>query len=108
MNSIPESRSSSPRTDRQDIACRTGDQAENITELHRPIELTIDGRPERTTVRRQPAADLLRLAGLDPALYDLGQLHGHHQPPTRFRDDQIVDIHQGDRFVSIRCHADVA
>jgi hypothetical protein len=85
-----------------------GGQTENVTELHRPIEFTIDGRPERTTVRCQTAADLLRLVGLDPALYDLGELHGHNQPPTRFHDDQIVDIHQGDRFVSIRCHADVA
>jgi hypothetical protein len=83
-------------------------QADNVTELHEPVEFTVDGRPERTTVRRQPAADLLRLVGLDPARYDLGQLHGHDRTPTRFRDDQIVDIHEGDRFVSIRCHADVA
>jgi hypothetical protein len=85
-----------------------GGQAENVTELHRPIEFTIDGRPERTTVPRQTAADLLRLVGLDPAFYDLGELHGHGQPPNRFHGDQIVDIRQGDRFVSIRCHADVA
>jgi hypothetical protein len=87
-----------------------GGQATNVTELHRPIDFTIDGRPERTTVPRQTAADLLRLVGLDPAFYDLGELHGHGhgQPPTRFHDDQIVDIHQSDRFVSIRCHADVA
>ena len=62
-------------------------QAENVTELHRPVDFTIDGRPERTTVRRQTAADLLRLVGLDPARYDLGQLHGHDHTPTRFRDD---------------------
>jgi hypothetical protein len=83
-------------------------QAENVTELRRPVDFTIDGRPERTTVRRQTAADLLRLVGLDPARYDLGQLHGHDHTPTRFRDDAVLDIHQGDRFVSIRCHADVA
>jgi hypothetical protein len=83
-------------------------QAENVTELHRPIEFTIDGRVERTTVRRQTAADLLRLVGLDPAQYDLGHLHGHHEPPTRYHGDQIVEIHRGDRFVSIRCQADVA
>ena len=86
----------------------SGAQAENVTELHQPIDFTIDGRPERTTVRRQTAADLLRLVGLDPAFYDLGQLHDHDQPPTRFHGYQIVDIRQGDRFVSIRCHADVA
>jgi hypothetical protein len=83
-------------------------EAANVTELHRPVEFTIDGQPERTTVRRQTAADLLRLVGLDPARYDLGQLRGHDHTPTRFRDDEVIDIHQGDRFVSIRCHADVA
>ena len=93
-----------------EYASEPGDEGrtENVTELHRPIEFTIDGRPERTTVRRQTAADLLRLVGLDPAQYELGQLRGHDQPPTRFHGDQIVEIDQGDRFVSIRCHADVA
>jgi hypothetical protein len=81
---------------------------QNVTDLHRPVEFTIDGRLERTTVRRQTAADLLRLVGLDPARYDLGQIRGHDHKPVRFRDDQIVDIRQGDRFISIRCHADVA
>lgn len=86
----------------------TGGSGEKVTELHRPIEFTIDGRPERTSVRRQLAADLLRLVGLDPAHYDLGRLHGHQHKPTRFADDDIVEIHQGDRFVSIRQQADVA
>lgn len=83
-------------------------QTENVTELRRPIEFTIDGRPEQTAVRRQLAADLLRLVGLDPARYELALLRGDDRKPVRFRDDEIIDIHQGDRFVSIRCHADVA
>lgn len=86
----------------------SGGQEENLSELHRPIEFTIDGGRHTTTVRRQPAADLLRLAGLDPARYDLGRLHGHRPEPTRFTDDEIVEIHRGDRFVSIRQRADVA
>jgi hypothetical protein len=81
---------------------------ENVAELHRPIEFTIDGRRETTTVRRQLAADLLRLVGLDPARYDLGRLHGHDPKPARFADEDVVTIHQGDRFVSIRQKADVA
>jgi hypothetical protein len=85
-----------------------GNDAGKVTELHRPIEFTIDGRRERTTVRRQMAADLLRLVGLDPARYDLGRLHGHDPKPTRFADDAVIEIHQGDRFVSIREKADVA
>ncbi len=40
--------------------------------------------------------------------YDLGRLHGHRDHPSRFRDDEIVEIRPGDRFVSIRQRADVA
>ena len=39
---------------------------DNVSELHRPIEFTIDGRPYKTTGHRQLAAELLRLASLDP------------------------------------------
>ncbi|WP_319458313.1 hypothetical protein [Mycobacterium sp. RTGN4] len=79
-----------------------------MTGLHKRIEFSIDGKTYGTTVRRQPAADLLRLAGLDPGRYDLGRLHGHREGPNRFCDDEIVEIHPGDRFVSIRQRADVA
>jgi len=80
----------------------------NITELRKPIDFTIDGRSYKTHVRRQPAADVLRLAGLDPARYDLGVLRGHQPHPVRFADSDVVEIHQGERFVSIRQSADVA
>ena len=81
---------------------------DNVTDIRRPIEFTIDGRSYETTTRRQPAADLLRLAGLDPALYNLGELRGHRPEPVRYADTDTVEIHQGARFVSIRERADVA
>lgn len=87
------------------------DQSETddtVTDLRRPIHFTIDGRRYETRTRKQPAADLLRLAGLDAARYDLGVLRGHHPHPTRFADDDIVTIHEAERFVSIRHSADVA
>ena len=80
----------------------------NVSDIRRPVEFTIDGRPYETTERRQTAADLLQLAGLNPALYDLGELRGHGQQPVRYSGTEIVDIHQGERFVSIRERADVA
>lgn len=80
----------------------------NVTELRKPIDFTIDGRSYETRVRKQPAADLLRLAGLDPARYDLGVLRGHQPHAVRFADNDVVEIHQGERFVSIRQSADVA
>lgn len=81
---------------------------DNVSELHRPIDFTIDGRAYTTIDHRQVAADLLRLAGLDPSRFDLGELKGHRVDPVRFTDDTIVEIHNEARFVSIRHRADVA
>ncbi len=66
------------------------------------IKFTIDGEEFETQDRRQPARSLLRLAGLDPSNYDLGELEGHSPKPKVFHDDQEVEIRPGSRFVSIR------
>jgi len=78
------------------------------TELRPNVAFTIDGRGYETRDRRQPAANLLRLGGVDPALYDLGELRGQRPEPARYADDEIVEIHPGARFVTIRQNADVA
>lgn len=81
---------------------------ENVCELHRPIEFTIDGRMYTTDENRQPAAALLRLAGLEPSQFDLGELKGQRPDPIRYTDDETVRIRTKARFVSIRHRADVA
>ncbi len=81
---------------------------DNVTPIHKPVDFTVDGRQYQTTDRRQPAAAILRLAGLDPSLFDLGELRGHGPQPVRFADDEIVEIRPKARFVSIRQRADVA
>ena len=81
---------------------------EVVTAMHEPVEFTIDGQPYHTTDRRQQAAAVLRLAGLDANLFDLGQLRGQRPEPVRYADDEIVVIQPGARFVSIRQRADVA
>jgi len=80
----------------------------NVSELCRPIDFTIDGRPYTTYDHKQLAVDLLRLGGLDPSRYDLGELKGHRPDPVRYSDDTVVEIHNKARFVSIRHRADVA
>lgn len=80
----------------------------NVSELHKPINFTIDGRNFETSAHKQPAADLLRLAGLDPSRFDLGELKGQRTSPVRYSDETIVEIHHDARFVSIRQRADVA
>ena len=81
---------------------------DNIYRIGHAIPFTIDGQEFTTKDRSQPAGDLLRLAGLDPARYDLGELRGHNPHPKRFADRDLVVIHPGARFVSIRHAADVA
>ncbi len=75
----------------------------------RSIPFTIDGQPYTTDDISQTASDLLRLAGLDPATYDLGELQGKERPETkRFDDSELVEIEKDARFVSIRQAGDVA
>ncbi len=77
--------------------------SEQQTIGRRLIPFTIDGQPFETSDLSQRAAALLGLAGLDPAIFDLGELVGKERPDTkRFDDDDIVDIRKDARFVSIR------
>ena len=75
----------------------------------RSIPFTIDGQPFTTDDPSQKASDLLLLAGLNPDLYDLGEIRGKDRPETqRFDDQEVVEIQKDARFVSIRQTADVA
>ena len=74
----------------------------------RKIPFTIDGQPFETDDLSQRASALLRLTGLDPANYDLGEIKGKDRPETkRFNDDDIVEIEKDARFVTIREQAQV-
>ena len=80
------------------------------TELKRPktVSFTIDGRPYVTSDDKQTAAELLRLAGLDPSGYDLAEVRKNESKPKRFDDGETVHIKDGDAFISIRQRAEVA
>lgn len=80
----------------------------NVTELDKSLSYTLDGEEFTTTERRRLAADVLEQAGLDPSMYDLGELVGARPDPKRYDDDKVVVIRHGARFVSIRHAADVA
>jgi len=62
------------------------------------VRFTIDGEPFRTYDEDQTAADLLRLAGMDPAGYDLARVGAS----ASFPDDEIVIIVDGDEFVTAK------
>lgn len=71
------------------------------------VTFTIDGRSFTLDDPHQIAGDLLRLAGLDPAQYNLARLRPGNAEPQRFKDEQPVQILDGDEFVSIRERTDV-
>lgn len=74
----------------------------------RTVEFTVDGRPVTSTEKNLTAAAVLRLAGLDPAGYDLAEVRRGQATPKPYRDDQRVTVKDGDTFVSVRQRADVA
>ena len=71
------------------------------------IHFTIDGKPYTATEDDQQAAGLLRLAGLDPGFYDLAKVRLGGNPEV-FDDTAVVELENGDQFVSVRENATVA
>jgi len=62
------------------------------------VRFTVDGEPFRTYDDDQTAADLLRLAGMNPATYDLARV-GATAP---FPAEELVVIVEGDEFVTAK------
>ena len=82
------------------------DHANNVIDIRRPVEFSIEGRRYATANRRQRAIDLLRLAGVDPARHELWELRLHRPLPLRHRPDAEILILAGARFVAVRKTAD--
>ena len=80
--------------DRQIVDLKDGERFVSRQKVH----FTIDGEPFTTYDDDQTAAAMLRLAGVDPASYDLARV-GDAEP---FRDEQIVTIKNGDEFVTAK------
>lgn len=65
------------------------------------IKITIDGMTHTTRDDDQEAASLLRLAGRDPELYNLGRLvPGGEQKEVK--DGKVINLKDGDAFISIK------
>jgi hypothetical protein len=65
----------------------------------RPVTVTLDGVEYTVEDRRQPAADVLRLAGLDPADYDLMRVVGKDKE-QRYHDQEEVQLVPGGSYLS--------
>ncbi|TWD75077.1 multiubiquitin [Kribbella amoyensis] len=76
-------------------------------EKRKKVTITIDGQSFVTRDDDQEAASLLRLAGVDPAQYDLAKINRHGEPKV-YRDEKVIDLKDGDAFVTVRHSAPVA
>lgn len=74
---------------------------------HHNIQITIDGQPFTIEDRHYTAAELLALAGLPAAGYDLTRV-GKHGKVETFRDHEKVNVKDGDVFVSVNRQGTVA
>jgi Multiubiquitin len=74
---------------------------------HKNIQITIDGRPFTIEGRTYTAAELLALAGLPAAGYDLTRVRNHGEVET-FRSEEKVNVKDGDVFVSVNRQGTVA
>lgn len=83
-----------------------GDAFVSVKERVR-VTFTIDGITYATLDNDQESAALLRLAGLDPAEYDLARIVAGKEPKV-FKDEKVLDLHEGDVFVSVKQNSPVA
>ena len=74
---------------------------DNVIDVNKPVEFTIDGRRFESRRRKQPAAELLVLAGLDPTRHELWEMRLHRPTPLRYLTTDMVGIRMGARFVAI-------
>lgn len=76
-------------------------------ESRKKLTITIDGREFVTRDDDQEAASLLRLAGVDPGQYDLAKIKRNGEYKV-YRDERVIDLEDGDEFVTVRQSAQVA
>jgi hypothetical protein len=85
----------------------TSEATDSKLDHHRQIRITIDGQAFTVDDRHYTAAELLALAGLPAAGYDLTRV-GKHGHVETFRDEQRVSVKDGDVFVSVNQQGTVA
>jgi hypothetical protein len=74
---------------------------------HHQVRITIDGQSFDVEDRQYTAAELLEMTGLAAAGYDLTRV-GKHGHVESFRDQQKVNVKDGDVFVSVNQQGTVA
>ncbi len=79
----------------------------NDSKPRKKLTISIDGLKYTNHDDDQEAASLLRLAGVDPAQYDLAKIKRNGETKV-YRDAKVLDLEDGDAFVTVRQSAQVA
>lgn len=74
---------------------------------HTEMTFTVDGETFKVSTAKQSAESILRLAGVDPANYDLGEVR-HNGDTKVFNDARPVHVKDGDAYLTVRKSAQVA
>lgn len=77
-------------------------------ESRKKLTISIDGVSYTTRDDDQEAASLLRLAGVDPAQYDLAKIKHNGETKVYRNDEKVIELKDGDAFVTVRQSAQVA
>lgn len=85
----------------------TTDAMKPAADHDKKIQITLDGRPFTIPDRRYTAAELLALAGLPATGYDLTRVRKHGKVET-FHGEEMVNVKDGDVFVSVNRQGTVA
>jgi len=70
------------------------------TETRKKLTITIDGKRHTTRDDDQEGAALVRLAGRDPAQYDIAKVKTNGELHV-YRDGKVIDLADGDEFVTV-------
>lgn len=76
------------------------DEVQSTENGQPPVTFTIDGVEFTTDDRRQPAADLLQLAEVDPTEHDLARVVGQDVEQT-FADDDEIQLTPDATFITV-------
>ena len=67
----------------------------------KPIDITVDGEPVTVDGHDQTPNAVLRAAGIDPTTHYLVRLDGRHQTSYKDQGDVEINVHEGEKFVSV-------
>jgi hypothetical protein len=76
-------------------------QSENQDKKPKKIEITIDAEPYEVEDKKMTAAEVIAVAGLDPATHYLVEVKNRKQISYKDRSDAEIKLNMGDEFLTV-------